>query len=381
MSAAAPPPLDGLLVVDCTRLVPGAVLARTLLDLGARLIKIEAPRGGDLMRTAPPLVGGVGVGYCVYFRGAESLRLDLRDPLGMARLTKLLQRADVFMESFRPGTLARWGLDLDAVEASNPGLVSCTLPAIADDDKRVAHDLNLTGLTGFLGQLPGNLLTHGSGADIPRMLIADVTTGLLAGSSILAALVGRGATGRGRRVSQSLLSAPLPFLTWPWADQAAGVGSMGGMFENVLAGRVACYRCYRCADGKLISVGCLEPKFWVSLCQLLEQPELAAAGLDLGARGQAAADATAERFATKPVDAWMALLAPANLPVAPVHDLDAARSEALIASAGLLEHTPMPGGGQLSVPGPALPSVSKTPSRPAPSLGEHDQAIIAEFGL
>lgn len=367
-------PLAGTLVVDTTRMVPGAVLARNLLDLGARLIKIEDPRGGDPMRHTPPLVGGVGVGFCVYYRGAESLRLDLRTPDGLARLRRLLARADVFLESFRPGTLAQWGLGFEELEREHPRLVCCSLPAYADDDRRVAHDLNLTGLTGLLGQLPGSRLTFGSGEDIPRVLIADVLTGLLATSSVLAALVGRATTGRGTRIQQPLLSAPLPLLTWPWADRAAGGG---GALDTVLSGRAACYRNYRCADGKLLSVGCLEPKFWVAFCQAIGKPELGTLGHDLGERGRAAADAVAELLATQARSEWLALLADKDLPVAAVNDLDDARNDPTIASSGLLEHTPMPNGGRLSVPGPAMPSVGRTPERPAPALGEHDESILA----
>jgi alpha-methylacyl-CoA racemase len=369
-------PLTGTLVIDTTRMVPGAVLARNLLDLGARVIKVEDPRGGDPMRHAPPLVDGVGVGFCVYYRGAESLRLDLRDAGGIARLRRLLARADVFLESFRPGTLAGWGLDLDVLAREQPRLTICSLPAYADDDRRVAHDLNLTGLTGLLGQLPGSRLSHGGGEDIPRALFADVITGLLATSSVLAALLGRATTGRGAKIAQPLLSAPLPLLTWPWADRAAGGG---GMLETFLAGRAACYRCYRCGDGKLISVGCLEPKFWTGFCAAIGKPELAGLGLDLGERGKAAADAVAEHLASQPRAEWLALLADKDLPIAPVHDLDDARNEPLIASAGLLEHTPMPGGGHLSAPGPALPSIGRTPTRPAPKLGEHDESIAREM--
>jgi alpha-methylacyl-CoA racemase len=340
------------------------------------VIKVEDPRGGDMMRHTPPLVGGIGVGFCVYYRGAESLRLDLRTPDGLARLHKLLRRADVFVESFRPGTLESWGLPLAQLQETYPRLVSCSLPGYADDDRRVAHDLNLTGLTGLLGQLPGSRLTIGSGEDIPRVLIADINTGLLATTSVLAALLGRAATGRGCRVHQPLLSAPLPLVTWPWADRAAGGG---GMLETILAGRVPCYRCYRCADGRLLSVGCLEPKFWQGLCEALGKSRLAPFGHDLGEHGRAAADELAELFASQPSFEWLAKLADKDLPIALVHDLDGARSEPTLASAGLLEHTPMPGGGQLTVPGPSLPSIGRTPSRPAPKLGEHDAAILAEF--
>jgi alpha-methylacyl-CoA racemase len=146
-----------------------------------------------------------------------------------------------------------------------------------------------------------------------------------------------------------------------------------------LAGRVACYRCYRCGDGRLLSVGCLEPKFWTNFCRAIKLPELANLGLDLGERGRAAADAVAEHLATQPRAEWLALFADQDLPVAAVNDLDDARSDATIASAGLLEHTPMPGGGRLSVPGPAMPSVGHTPTTPAPLLGEHDQSLADEF--
>lgn len=373
-------PLAHTLVVDCSRMLPGAVLARNLIDLGARLIKVEDPRGGDPMRHTPPLVGGIGVGFCVYYRGAESLRLDLRVPEGLARLRRLLSRADVFLESFRPGTLGKWGLGVDELERDFPRLVSCSLPGYGDDDRRVAHDLNLTGLTGLLGQLPGSRLTHGGGEDIPRVLIADVVTGLLATSSVLAALLGRARSPNpssgGARVQQPLLSAPLPLITWPWADRAAGGG---GALETVLSGRAACYRCYRCADGKLLSVGCLEPKFWVSFCQAIGKPELGNLGHDLGERGRAAADAVAELLASQPRSEWLALLANKDLPVGPVNDLDDARNDSTLASSGLLERLPMPGGAQLSVPGPALPSVGRTPDRPAPKLGEHDEAILREL--
>ncbi len=373
--AENPGPLAGMLVVDCSRMVPGAVLARNLIDLGARLIKVEDPGIGDPMRIAPPQVGGIGVGFCVYYRGAESLRLDLRKPAEVDRLRRLLTRADLFLASFRPGTLARWGIDLDAIEAANPGLVSCSLPAFGIDDPSVAHDLNITGLTGLLGQLD-SAGPDRAGSEIPRVLIADVMTGLLATSTVLAALLGRVRSGRGRRVHQAMLGAPLPLLTWAWADRAAGGG---GMLETALAGRVACYRCYRCGDGELISVGCLEPKFWLGLCVALGCPQLASVGLDLGERGTAAAETIARVFASKSRDAWLTELADKDLPIAAVHDLDAARRELLLASAGLLEHTPMPGGSTLSVPGPALPAVGRTPGTPAPKLGEHDDAIAREF--
>ena len=167
-SSASQQPLAGITVLDVSRMLPGAVLARSLVDLGARLIKIEDPRVGDLMRLAPPLVGGVGVGYCIYYRGAESVGLDLREPAGVAALRLLASRADVLIESFRPGTMARYGLPIEQLRADNPGLVVCSLPGFIGGAE-VGHDLNFTALTGLLRQVT----PHG----IPALQLADVTAG------------------------------------------------------------------------------------------------------------------------------------------------------------------------------------------------------------
>jgi len=376
-------PLTGCLVVDATRMLPGAVAARSLLDQGARLIKIEAPRGGDLMRGAGPARGGMAVGFCHYFRGAESLPLDLRKVEDRRVLERLVARADVFVESFRPGTLAGWGLGADALRQRNAGLVTCSIPGYPADsqDSRavVGHDLNFTGATGLLSLLPGAL---GDPANIPAVQVADVTAGLLAAQGIVAALFRRTRTGRGGHIEQPLAAGPLPFMGWAMADTAAAGANHSGVSQTMLAGKVPCYRNYRCQDGRLITVGCLEPKFWVVLTQRLGVPELATAGLDVGERGRLAAAKVAEVFAQKSCGAWLEGLADAQLPVGPVLGVQEALEQAPSgALAALFEDTPMPDGTTLRGPGPAVPSVSRTPQRPAPRLGEHADTLRREFNL
>lgn len=361
-----PLPLAGTVVLDVSRMLPGAVLARCLLDLGARVIKIEDPNAGDLMRLAPPLVDGVGAGFVAFFRGAESVGLDLRTPAGAGALRKLAARADVLVESFRPGTLARFGLPEDDLLADHPGLVLCSLPGFSGSSG-VGHDLNFTGLTGLLRALRDE--------GIVGLQLADVTTGLLACSSVLAALLRRVRTGRGGRVAQPLLTGPLPFVTWAWAERSAGGG---GMAERLLGGRAPAYRAYRCADGRELSVGCLEPKFWIRFAQVVGRPDLGGVGLDTGPEGQEAAAAMERHLAGHPRDHWLALLAPHDLPVWPVHDIAAASDEPVLAD--LTESTPTPVGGLRGV-GPFFPSLSRTPPRGAPALGEHTAAVLAEFGI
>jgi len=372
-STTGPPPLAGCLVLDLSRMLPGVVLARQLIDLGARLIRVEDPAGGDPMRQLPPLVGGIGAGFAAFMRGAESVCLDLRQPADQARVRRLAGVADVLVESFRPGTMERWGLGAADLRAANPRLVYLSLsaygrsPAGAD---RVGHDLNFTAEAGALSQL--------GGGGIPSTQLADISAALLACSSILAALLARERSGRGAFLDQPLVAGPMPFLTWAWADAAAGGGSL---LDTVLAGRCPCYRTYSCGDGGQVAVAAIEPKFWIGVLDMLGLPDLFATGIDTGDTGRQAVEAMQAAFATQPCAHWLALAAERGLPLSPVHDLDGARSAAFFRDAGLVEATPAPSGGSLATPGPFLHTLGRTPARPAPLLGEHTAAVLEEFGL
>jgi len=345
-------PLEGLLVLDASRMLPGAVLARMLLELGARLIKVEEPAAGDPLRGAPPLVDGIGAGFADFFRGAESLRLDLRDGSDAARLRKLCRSADVVVESFRPGATEAWGVGPERLAAANPSLIVCRLSgfgASGDAARRVGHDLNFVAASGLLGLLESRA--------IPRVQIADVTAGVLACAAILGALLGRARTGRGSIVDQPLASGPLPFLAWARADAAAGGG---GLTEpaGLLSGGCAAYGIYTCSDGLELAVAALEPKLWVGLVRMLELGGLDDRGLDRGPAGREATRAVRERFAMRPREHWLAEALRRELPVSAVADLD--RSAQI---------------------GPLLPSAGRRPRRSAPSLGQHDGAIWREFSL
>jgi len=223
-------PLDGLLVLDCSRMLPGAVLARQMLDLGARLIKVEHPSGGDPMRQVPPQVDGIGAAFAALYPGAESLALDLQVADDAALFEEVLRGADVLVETFRPGTLARWGFGAERCLEMNPKLVYCSMSswgARGAAAGRVGHDLNFVASTGLL-ELVGS-------TGIPAVQMADVGAALLASSAILAALLRRERTGRGAVIDQPLVSGAAPLLAWAWADQAAG----GGALHTLLSGEVA----------------------------------------------------------------------------------------------------------------------------------------------
>jgi crotonobetainyl-CoA:carnitine CoA-transferase CaiB-like acyl-CoA transferase len=356
------------LVLDASRMLPGAVLARQLLELGARLIKIESSGSGDPMRAAPPLVDGMGTGFREFYRGAESICLDLRDARDAGRLRELTGAADVLVESFRPGKMERWDLAPDRLLQIRPSLVLCRLSGFGmqgSNAARVGHDINVVALTGLLRHLPGS--------GVPRVQIADITAGLLAATSILAALLARERTGRGSVVDQPLTSGAMPLLAWSLADAAEGGGGITDP-RQLLTGGCPAYRLYGCADGLEVAVGALEPKFWSGLLAMLEirDGEIESAGWDTGASGRRAAERIGRRFATRPRAEWLGEAEERGLPVTAVNELRAASSEPALVDAGSIVNSRC---------GPFLPSVGRRPEAPAPRLGEHTAAVLKEHGI
>lgn len=338
--------LAGLTVVDATRMLPGALLARMLLDLGARVLKIESPTLGDPLRYARPLVDGVGAGFRAFYADAESVALDLSSRSGASALQALVRRADVIVESFRPGTLERWGLGPVSLRSINPALVVCSLSAFGQDGpaaRRVGHDLNFIAESGLLSLLPGS--------GVPRVQLADASGALVACSAILAALFQRSRTGEGAWLDRPLAGALAPLLALAWAEAGAGGG---GLSDGMLAGGCPAYALYECADGRSLAVGALEPKFWTEFVEAIGLGDLARDGLDLGERGHGARQRVAARIVERPLEHWLELASERNLPLSAVESLEAAAS---------FRHT------------------GETKTGTAPRLGEHTRSVLVEFGL
>jgi crotonobetainyl-CoA:carnitine CoA-transferase CaiB-like acyl-CoA transferase len=366
------PLLDGVVIVDLSRMLPGAILARLLLDLGARVIKVEEPGSGDPLRTVPPHVDGIGAAFSTLLQGAQSVCLDLRTPPDVDHAAALARHADVLVESFRPGVLDGWNLGWDRLHSINPDLVLCSLPSFGNAPAvrdLVAHDLNLQGMTGVLHLL-------GSESTVPAVQVADVGTGLLAATAILGALVARGRGGGGRHVVQPLASGVMPFVAWPWAEHAAG---MPGMMTALLGGASPCYRVYRCGDGKPVAVAAVEPKFWIELLAVLGLPELADRAHANAPDSEAAAALVETAFGERPRREWLEIAARRGLPLSAVNDLEAARHDPVLVEAGLVQSTPTESGEMESTAGPFVPAGGRKEHAPAPRLGEHTEAILDEL--
>lgn len=364
-------PLGGITVLDLSRMLPGAVLVRQLVDLGARVIKVEDAITGDLMRLVPPMAGGTGVGFAAFFRGVESVCLDPRQEEDAGTIRRLLRNVDVLVESFRPGTMKRWGLGPDELRVANPSLVVCSIPGYDPDGPcagEAGHDLNFIARSGLLDHL-------GTPDGVPTVQLADFTAGLLAANAVLAALVKRGHSGTGTKLTVPLARAPLPWLSWTTAEHLAGGAGAAGL---LLGGGVPSYRVYACADDRRVALGALEPKFWAGFVAMLGLEHLAGAGLDPGHEGEAAATEVARVLAAEPAVHWLRQARELGLPLTLVATLDEALTDPCLGGLGIRETVLGPDGSELEIPGPWLP-MHPPGSRRVPGLGEDTAAVLEEL--
>jgi crotonobetainyl-CoA:carnitine CoA-transferase CaiB-like acyl-CoA transferase len=350
-------PLDGLVVLDLTRLLPGAAATLQLANFGAEVIKIEEPGRGDYSRWMAPYLEGEGAVFHMVNRGKKSVAIDLKSDAGRAGFLKMACSADVVVESFRPGTMQRLGLGYDTLRAANSRLIYVSITGYGQDGPwapLAGHDINYLALGGGL-DLNG---PRGGAPVIPGMQIADLVGGAMqAVIGILLALAARAKTGRGQAVDVSMVDGVAWLLPVALATHAA-TGELPARGDGLLTGRYACYRVYQAGDGRWLAVGALEPKFWKALCQALGCAQFVADQFAEGVR-QAEIISEFERiFRERTAEEWCERLRPADACVTPV------RNVAEVATHfGLL-----PGDSVV------VPKLSDTPGRlggPPPRLGEH----------
>ena len=283
-------PLDGVLVVDLTRYLPGPFASRELLRLGARVVRLEAPDGDPLRDVAPGWDSALNA-------GKESVVCDLKRDLPFAHA--LCGRADVVLESFRPGVLDRLGLGRDSLP---PRVVLASITGFGLDGPhaaRAGHDLNYLGWAGAL---------EDTAPALPPVPVADLAAGALAVvGEILAALLARERTGRGDHVVVSMTHGSHRLVAHELDD------------ARPLTGRLACYRIYEAADGRRLTVAALEAKFFARLCELIDRPELAARQYEEDQEALAAELAAA--FAARPLRSWLDLFEGEDVCVGPVATL------------------------------------------------------------
>ena len=324
-------PLDGVRVLDLTRLLPGAYATLLLADLGADVVKIEDPRGGDGMRSLP--TSGRRPYFELLNRRKRSVTLDLRSPEASAVLDALCTHADVVVDSFRPSTARRLGVDAATIQARHPRLVCASISGFGQAGpyaERAAHDINYQALAGLLRppQLPGPL-------------VGDIGAATQTAIRILAALVQRARTGVGSVVDVSIHDAAMAWSMFPET----------GELEN------ACYNVYETADGEWLALGALEPKFWQGFCERIERPDLVPLQHAHGAERERVVRDVREVLRGRTRGEWLERFAGADVCLTTIYTPDEVASDPHVVARG--------------EPRPAA----------APALGADTDAVLEEAGI
>ncbi len=380
-------PLEGVRVLDLTRLLPGGFCSLLLADAGADVIKVEDTGMGDYVRWAPPYYGddsqqALGTRSALYLalnRGKRSIRLDLKSEAGRDAFLRLASDADVVVESFRPGVLDKLGVGYDRLREQNPRIVYCAITGYGQtgpNTQRAGHDMNYLGLTGLLGLTgePGGRPIQSAGQ------IADVGGGaLMAAFGVMAALWERERSGAGQLVDVSMTDGALSWLAMVAAAYFCdGVVPQRG--EGQLTGGFVCYYPYEAADG-WVTCGALEPKFWRNFCEGVDRPDLV--DKQFAKPGSDDWREIAEIFRGRTRDEWRAFNDRHDAMIEPVLDLDEALESELVRAREMVVDVDQPGIGTVRLLGQPV-KLSRTPgddTRPAPALGEHTEEVLAEAGL
>ncbi len=373
-------PLAGVRVLDLTRLLPGGFATMLFADLGADVLKIEEPGKGDYIRWMEPFKGGMSAGHLALNRGKRSMTLNLKTEAGREVVLRLAKDADVLVESFRPGVMDRLGVGYGRLSGENPGLVYCAITGYGQDGpyaQRAGHDMNYLGFGGVLDIIG----PRDGGPAVAGVQIADVGGGgLMAAVGILAALRERDATGKGRFVDISMLDGAVSWLAMHAAGFFIdGVPPRRGRMR--LAGQLACYRTYSCADGKYVTVGALEPQFWAALCKALGVPEFIERHTAAPEEQDAMGDRIQEILSTRTRDEWVAELADLDACFGPVNDIAEAFADPQVVARKMRTEVPTSEGPAGVVNNP-IRFVGEEPSElaPPPGFGEHTDAVLKAAG-
>jgi alpha-methylacyl-CoA racemase len=394
-------PLEGIKVLDLSRLLPGGFCSLLLADFGADVLKVEDTGMGDYIRLSPPYIDGAensakSALFLSLNRNKRSIRLDLKSEGGRDALLRLVRQYDVVLESFRPGVLERLGVGYERMREENRGIVYCAISGYGQTGpKREAagHDMNYLALIGLLGLTGAPPSPHGGEPVQAAGQIADLGGGaLMAAFGIMAALherdgtpardgrPGREGSGEGQVVDVSMADGALSWLAMVAAGYFAE-GATPHRGELPLAGSLICYRPYECADG-WVSLGALEPKFWQAWCRGVEREDLIERQFE---RPGSETHAEVEKiFKTRSRADWEAFAREHDCCLEPVLDLDEALASDLVREREMVVEIDQPGAErpvrQLGIPVKLTRTPGEHARLPGPALGEHTEEVLRAAG-
>lgn len=367
MAIAMHGPMEGMRVLDLTRLIPGGLVTQLLADLGAEVIKVEEPIRGDYLREMAPTSSGQSPVFFLLNRGKKSIAVNLKRREGREVLHRLIPTADVLIEQFRPGVAGELGVGYEMAHTLRENLIYCSFSGFGADGPyrdRPAHDLNFMALAG--GLHPGGNRKPA----LPPVPSADIASGFLGAFAILAAVLERQRFGKGRFLDLSLFNAALYLNA---VALAAG--------ETFLGGGSPSYGLYEGADGRFLSLGALEARFWDRLSSAIGRPGLADADLEDEEVAREAREVLQATFVQRPVQEWDEVLRQHDVPAAVVATPKEVLQDPQVQALGLMEEVEVEGETLLSLAHPVRWSEDGPRRRGmAPRLGEHTQALLEEMG-
>ncbi len=361
--------LDGVRVVDATRLLPGGFCTMILSDMGAEVIKVEQPGLGDYMRATPPTKDGRSPVHATVNRNKKSIGIDLKSAEGKAVMRRLLRTADVFVEGFRPGAMTRLGLSFPQVKRVSPKIVYCSISTYGQDirlSSMPGHDLNFQAMAGTLA--------YSTRAEVPLLQLGDLASGMYAALGILGALAGR------RRpvfVDVPIVGSLVSWMVLPASVYlATGSGPTEG--NSLIFGSTPYYNLYRTSDGRYMAVAAIEPAFWRNLVGALGVPELEQMRFGTAEERGRVASELGRIFATRTRDEWAKLLMDRDTCATPVLTVEEALASDWAKSLGMLAGTGRDD--VLNGPVRTVPAMRTKPFTAAPDLGGDTDSIMKSLG-
>ncbi|HYO49837.1 MAG TPA: CoA transferase [Chloroflexia bacterium] len=374
-------PLEGVRVLDFSRVLAGPYCTMMLGDLGADVIKVESPEGDDTRRWGPPYQGSESAYYLCCNRNKRGIVLDLGTAVGRETARELGMRSHVVVENFRLGTMEKWGLSYEALSAENPGLVYCSISGYG----RTGPDAHLPGYD-YVVQGAGGIMSVTGEPDAPPakvgVAIVDLTAGMFACSAILAALRVRDLTGRGQRIDISLLDSHLAWLANVGSNYLIS-GEVPARYGNGHANIVP-YQTFATSDGWVV-LAAGNDRQWQRFCLAIERPDLLADPRFATNHARVEHRATLVPmleaiFRTRTTDEWVALCAGADVPAGPVNTVDRALNSPQALARDMVRSVDHPGIGPVRMVASPMKLESTPPSirRHPPMLGEHTEEVLRE---
>jgi alpha-methylacyl-CoA racemase len=361
-------PLEGIRILDLSRLLPGPYLTLLMADLGAEVIKVETPLAGDYARLAPPEMG-FGNMYENINEGKKSLALNYRNARGRELFIELAKTADVILEGFRPTVADKYGIGYKAIRAVKPDIVYCSLSGYGQEgpyQQRAGHDFNYLSIGGAF-----SLNGRAGEKPVPYGLpVADLSGGMLAAIAILGALVGRERSGQGMYLDMALLDGVISWVT-PLALSAFFGGLEVGAGTHPLLGGRAFFNIYETSDGKYLTLAAIEPHFWGDFCKTIGRTDL------IGRQFDPALSTEIETlFKGKTRAEWLALFADNDACVEPVNSIEEMLADPQVQARGYVR---MEGGKPVGMSSPFV--FARKERSPAPALGADTKTLLSEIGV